>query len=167
MNRDNYRDKYLFNNYMQKAIEVAERQFRNQKVKNCNPYAEVPIGCVIVNNKNGQIVAKSCNKMVSSNNPTQHAEIVCINKALHKLKTNRLTNCSMYITLEPCTMCVAAIMFAKIDRLYIGCLSPKTGAVVSNIHFFKRSICNHIPAVYYCIMEKECRELLRGFFRDI
>ena len=55
MNRDNYRDKYLFNNYMQKAIEVAERQFRNQKVKNCNPYAEVPIGCVIVNNKNGQI----------------------------------------------------------------------------------------------------------------
>lgn len=157
--------KHSFSNYMQIAIDVAEKQLQGQK--HIDIRDEIPIGCVIVDNKTGKILAKSCNKTIKTNNPTQHAEIVCINRALKKLKTNRLNHCSIYITLEPCTMCATAIMLAKIDRVYIGCLSPKTGAIISNLHLYKRNICNHKPEVYYCIMEKECRELLRGFFRDV
>ena len=157
--------KNSFSNYMQIAIDVAERQLTGQK--HCGNSDEIPIGCVIVDNKTGKILAKSCNKTIKSNNPTQHAEIVCINRALKKLNTNRLNHCSIYITLEPCAMCASAIMLAKLERVYIGCLSPKTGAIISNLHLYKRAICNHKPDVYYCIMEKECMALLRGFFRDI
>lgn len=158
-------NKNSFSNYMQLAIDIAERQLKGQKHIGDN--CEIPIGCVIVDGKTGKVIAKSCNKTIKLNNPTQHAEILCINKALKKLKTNRLNHCSIYITLEPCAMCAAAIMLAKIDRVYIGCLSPKTGAIISNLHIYKRTICNHKPDVYYCIMEKECKELLRGFFRDV
>ena len=154
-----------YNNYMQIAIDVAERQLVKQP--HIGHEHEIPIGCVIVDNKTGKILAKSCNKTIKSNNSLQHAEIICINRTLKKLSTNRLTNCSMYVTLEPCIMCAGAIMLSKIDRLYIGCLSKKTGAVISNIHLFQRNICNHIPDVYYGIMEQECKTLLRGFFRDI
>lgn len=157
-----------FNNYMHEAIKVAEKQIKNHRYNNAtHNNCEIPIGCVIVDNKTGKIISKSCNQIIKTNNPTQHAEIVCINKALKKINTNRLINCSIYCTLEPCSMCASAIMLAKIERLYIGCLSKKTGAVVSNIHLFKRKTCNHIPDIYYCIMEKECKKLLRGFFRDI
>ena len=158
-------NKNSFSNYMQLAIDIAERQLKGQKHIGDN--CEIPIGCVIVDDKTGKVIAKSCNKTIKLNNPTQHAEILCINKALKKLKTNRLNHCSIYITLEPCAMCATAIMLAKIDRVYIGCLSPKTGAIISNLHIYKRTICNHKPDVYYCIMEKECKELLRGFFRDV
>ena len=154
-----------YNNYMQIAIDIAELQLVKQP--HIGHEHEIPIGCVIVDNKTGKILAKSSNKTIKKNNPLQHAEIVCINRALKKLSTNRLTNCSMYITLEPCIMCAGAIMLSKIDRLYIGCLSKKTGAVISNIHLFQRNICNHVPDVYYGIMEQECKTLLRGFFRDI
>lgn len=159
------RQPYKFNNYMKIAINIAEKQLLKQP--HSGGYGEIPIGCVIVCNKTGKIIAKSCNKTIQSENPTQHAEIVCINRALKRLKTNRLTGCSIYITLEPCTMCAGAIMLSKIDRIYIGCLSQKTGAVISNLHVFKRKNCNHIPDIYYGIMEKECKELLRGFFRDV
>lgn len=158
-------NKNSFSNYMQLAIDLAERQLKGQKHIGDN--CEIPIGCVIVDDKTGKVIAKSCNKTIKLNNPTQHAEILCINRALKKLKTNRLNHCSIYITLEPCAMCATAIMLAKIDRVYIGCLSPKTGAIISNLHIYKRTICNHKPDVYYCIMEKECKELLRGFFRDV
>ena len=158
-------NKNSFSNYMQLAIDIAERQLKGQKHIGDN--CEIPIGCVIVDDKTGKVIAKSCNKTIKLNNPTQHAEILCINRALKKLKTNRLNHCSIYITLEPCAMCATAIMLAKIDRVYIGCLSPKTGAIISNLHIYKRTICNHKPDVYYCIMEKECKELLRGFFRDV
>lgn len=141
--------------------------------RNCNfhaqrdVYSEIPIGCVIVDNDTNKIVACAHNETIKTNNSTKHAEIVCINKAMKRLKTNRLTNCSMYVTLEPCCMCAGAISLAKIDRLYIGCLSEKTGAIVSNLHYFLRKICNHRPDIYYPIMEEKCRQLLRGFFRDI
>ncbi|MBR1428905.1 MAG: nucleoside deaminase [Rickettsiales bacterium] len=153
-----------FCNFMQIAIDVAEKQIEDKKRLKHEP--EIPIGCVIVNNKTNKIIAKSCNKTMAMKNPLKHAEIVCINRAMKKLKTNRLTGCSLYVTLEPCAMCASAIMLAKIDRVYIGCLSPKTGAIISNLHIYKRTICNHVPDVYYCIMEEECRALLRGFFRD-
>ena len=159
--RKNYNKHRLpFSNFMQIAIDVAEQQ-----LEDTNGMQEIPIGCVIVDNKTNKIVAKSCNQTIKSNNPTKHAEIICIEKALKKLKTNRLTGCSMYITLEPCAMCAMAIALAKIERLYIGCLSEKTGAVISNLHIFKRTISNHCPDIYYGIMEKECKQLLKDFFK--
>ena len=169
-----------FSNYMEIAIETAEKQLlknratkyrlkKNKKEIYFENYhqLEIPVGCVIIDNTTKKIISKSCNKTRCKNNPTQHAEIICINQAMKKLNTNRLTNCSMYITLEPCCMCAGAIALSKIGKVYIGCLSKKTGAVISNLHYFMRNICNHKPEIYYPIMEKECRELLRGFFRDI
>lgn len=167
-NKSHYFKNYAINgysNYMQAAIDIAKKQLIKQPHIGCEH--EIPVGCAIVCNKTGKILSKSCNKIIKDCNPLQHAEIVCINSALKKLSTNRLTNCSMYVTLEPCVMCAGAIMLSKIDRLYIGCLSKKTGAVISNLHIFQRNICNYIPDIYYGIMEEECRALLKGFFRDI
>ena len=151
-----------FNNYMQIAIKEAVRGMR-QNTKT----AEIPIGCIIVDNTNGTIIAKSHNKIVQSNNPTQHAEIVCINKALHKIKSDRLSNHSMYVTLEPCSMCAAAIALVKIKKLYIGCLSQKTGAVISNLNYFDTTLSNHKPEIFYPIMDKECKILLTNFFKTL
>ena len=127
---------------------------------------EIPVGCVMVDDKNGQIIAKSHNETIKYQNPTKHAEIICINKALKKLKTDRLTNCSMYITLEPCLMCYGAILLAKIGKVYIGCLSQKTGAIISNPAKLKKEFCNHKPDIYYPIMEQECKTLIENFFKN-
>ncbi len=188
----NMKRSVFFSENMQLAINIAERQLAKQicimqrrqntrlekksiTMSDCNynihahgdVYSEIPIGCVIVDNDTGKVLARAHNETIKTNNPTRHAEIVCIDKAMRRLRTNRLTNCSMYVTLEPCCMCAGAISLAKIDRLYIGCLSRKTGAVVSNLHYFLRNNCNHRPDVYYPIMEEKCRGLLRGFFRDV
>ena len=153
----------MFNKYMKIAIDVAKKQNKN-KPKNKQ---EIPVGCVIVDNLTNKIVAKSCNKTISKNNPLMHAEIICINKALKKLQTNRLTNCSMYITLEPCCMCSGAICLAKISKIYIGCTSEKTGCVISNHRHFNSSVANYKPEIYYPIMEEDCKNLIKSFFQDI
>ena len=157
-------EKTSFNNYMQMAIDVASNgKKRNKNTKEI----EIPIGCIIVDNKNHTILAKSCNRTQKTKNPTQHAEIICINTALKKINSDRLTNCSMYVTLEPCGMCASAIALAKIGNLYIGCLSKKTGAVISNCNYFDSKICNHKPKIFYPIMEKECTKLICDFFKEM
>ena len=155
--------KKTFTNYMQIAINIAKKEANktNKKIQ------EIPVGCVIVDNFTGKIVASSCNKTRRLNNPIQHAEIICINKKKKKYKSNRLERCSIYITLEPCGMCTAAIALAKIDSIYIGCLSKKTGAIVSNINYFNSSVCNHKPKIYYPIMEQECINLIQTFFNNL
>ena len=150
-----------FNNYMQIAIDIAKKQNKNiDRDKH-----EIPIGCVIVDNTTGKIVAKSSNKTISKNNPTFHSEIICINNALKKLKTNRLENCSMYVTLEPCCMCAGAIILAKIGKIYIGCMSEKTGCGINNYSHFTSKISNYKPEVFYPIMEDECKQLIKDFFK--
>lgn len=148
---------------MQTAINIAKKNttLRTQNDKEC----EIPVGCVIVDDMSGKILAKSCNKTRKTNNPLQHAEIICINKALKKIKNNRLSHCSMYITLEPCKMCAGAISLAKVDKLYIGCLSSKTGHIVSNA-FLQTEKTNHQPEIYYPVMENECKNIIRSFFRN-
>ncbi len=149
-----------FNNYMKIALNMTKR---NKKTIN----DEVPVGCVIVCNKTGEILAKSCNKTKKTNNPIQHAEIICINKALKKIKKDRLTNCSMYVTLEPCLMCTGAIILSKIKKIYIGCLSEKTGYIVSNKECFNdnKNNYNHKPEIFYPIMEKDCKKMIVDFFK--
>ena len=167
MKKNRESNKEIFNNYMQHAIDAIycnnRKSYKNKSDKT-QETLEIPVGCVIVDNKTGDIIAKSNNKTIKTNNPIQHAEIICINKALKKLNKNRLTQCSMYVTLEPCCMCAGAISLAKIDKLYIGCLSEKTGAILDNNSFLEKKT-NHKPEIFYPIMEEECKKIISDFFR--
>jgi tRNA(adenine34) deaminase len=123
---------------------------------------EVPVGCVVV--RNGEVIARAGNRTLADRDPTGHAELLAIRAAASALHSERLTDCDLYVTLEPCTMCTAAMAFARIRRLYFGASDPKGGAVENGVHFFASPTCHHRPEVYGGINESECAGLLRGFF---
>ena len=124
---------------------------------------EVPIGCVIV--CDGDLIAQAANRTLLDRDPTAHAEIVAIRQAAAALGNERLVYCDLYVTLEPCTMCAAAISFARIRRLYYGAADPKGGAVDSGVRFFASPTCHHAPEVYSAVGETEAATLLKEFFR--
>jgi tRNA(adenine34) deaminase len=124
---------------------------------------EVPIGCVIV--LNGEIIASAGNRTLTDRDPTAHAEILAIRAAAAGIGSERLIDCDLYVTLEPCTMCAAAISFARIRRLYYGAADPKGGAVDSGVRFFASPTCHHAPDVYSAVGESESATLLRDFFK--
>lgn len=124
---------------------------------------EVPIGAVIL--YKNEIVARASNNTRGNYDPTNHAEIVAIRQACKKLKKERLNECDLYVTLEPCAMCAAAISFARIRRLYYAVSDPKGGAVESGIRFFNQSTCHHRPEVYPGLGEQESKKLLKNFFQ--
>lgn len=123
---------------------------------------EVPVGCVIV--RQGEVVARAGNRTISDKDPTGHAELIAIRAAAAKLGTERLTDCDLYVTLEPCAMCAGAVSFARVRRLYFGAADPKGGAVENGVRFFGNPSCHHRPEVYGGIGESECAALLRDFF---
>jgi tRNA(adenine34) deaminase len=123
---------------------------------------EVPVGCVIV--RDGAAIAAAGNRTLRDRDPTAHAELLAIRAACTALGTERLTDCDLYVTLEPCTMCAAAISFARIRRLYYGTPDPKGGAVDHGVTFFSAPTCHHRPEVYGGISENEAAGLLRDFF---
>ncbi len=123
---------------------------------------EVPVGCVIV--RGAQAIARAGNRTLADKDPTAHAELLAIRKAAATLGTERLTDCDLYVTLEPCTMCAAAMSFARIRRLYFGAADPKGGAVEHGVRFFASPTCHHRPDVYGGINESECAALLKEFF---
>ncbi|WVT73950.1 nucleoside deaminase [Sinorhizobium chiapasense] len=123
---------------------------------------EVPIGAVVV--FDGQIISRAGNRTRELNDVTAHAEIVAIREAAAVLKDERLTGADLYVTLEPCAMCAAAISFARIRRLYYGADDPKGGAVDSGVRFFGSPTCHHVPDVYSGLAEREAAEILRDFF---
>jgi tRNA(adenine34) deaminase len=125
---------------------------------------EVPVGAVIV--KDGEVVAAAGNRPRAALDPTAHAEVLAIRRACEALKDERLTGCDLYVTLEPCTMCAAAISFARIRRVYYGAADPKGGAVESGVGFFRQPTCHHAPEVYGGIRESEAAALLRDFFAE-
>jgi tRNA(adenine34) deaminase len=125
---------------------------------------EVPIGCVIV--KDGEVIASAGNRTLTDRDPTGHAEIVAIRQAAARLGSERLVDCDLYVTLEPCTMCAGAISLARIRRLYYGTADPKGGGVESGVRFFSSPTCHHVPEVYSALGETQSAELLRQFFRD-
>ncbi len=125
---------------------------------------EVPIGAVIV--RGTEIVARAGNRTRELNDATAHAEILAIREASAKLGQERLTGLDLYVTLEPCTMCAAAIAFARLRRLYFGAADDKGGAVVSGIRFYASPTCHHAPEVYAGIGETRAAEMLKGFFKD-
>ena len=123
---------------------------------------EVPVGCVIV--RDGAVIARAGNRTLAERDPTAHAEMVAIRRAAEALGSERLVDCDLYVTLEPCTMCAAAISFARIRRLYYGAADPKGGAVESGVRYFSAPTCLHRPEVYGGIGETEAAALLRQFF---
>jgi len=124
---------------------------------------EVPVGAVVV--VGGAIVARAHNQTIQSCDPTAHAEVLALRRAARKLGTHRLTEADLFVTLEPCAMCVGAMIQARIRGLYFGCRDPKAGAVVSLYELASDRRLNHRIPVHEGILEAECRELLRGFFR--
>ena len=134
------------------------------KAREAARQGEVPVGCVIV--RDGAVVAEAGNRTLTDRDPTAHAEMLAIRAACETLGTERLTDCDLYVTLEPCTMCVAAIAFARIRRLYYGAPDPKGGAVDNGVNFFRAPTCHHRPEVYGGIAESAAAELLRSFFRE-
>ncbi|ABE38510.1 tRNA-adenosine deaminase [Rhodopseudomonas palustris BisB5] len=124
---------------------------------------EVPIGCVIV--RGGEVIATAGNRTLTDRDPTAHAELLAIREAAQKLGSERLPDCDLYVTLEPCTMCAGAISFARIRRLYFGAFDPKGGAVESGVRFFGQPTCHHAPEVYSGVGEREAAAMLRAFFK--
>jgi len=125
---------------------------------------EVPVGCVIV--CGGAVVARAGNRTLADADPTAHAELLAIRQAAAALGSERLTECDLYVTLEPCAMCAAATAFARIRRLYYGAADPKGGAVENGVRFFASPTCHHRPDIYGGMGEAEASALLKEFFRE-
>ena len=138
---------------MQRALELAEAAAKN---------GEVPVGAVIV--RNGEIVAEAQNAMRALGDPTAHAEMQAIRQALDTLGAERLTDCDLYVTLEPCTMCAGAIAHARLRRVYYGAADPKGGAIDNGVRFFAAPTCHHRPEVISGVSERASSALLKGFF---
>jgi tRNA(Arg) A34 adenosine deaminase TadA len=125
---------------------------------------EVPIGAVIV--RDGVVLAADGNRTLELNDPTAHAETLAIRTACAALGSQRLPDCDLYVTLEPCPMCAAAISFARIRRLYYAAADPKGGAVESGVRFYSQPTCHHAPDVYGGIAESTAADMLRQFFKN-
>jgi tRNA(adenine34) deaminase len=124
---------------------------------------EVPIGCVIV--RAGAVIARAFNRTLLDRDPTAHAEMLAIRAAAAALGSERLVECDLYVTLEPCAMCAAAISFARIRRLYYGAADEKGGAVENGVRIYASPTCHHRPEVYGGIGEADAAKLLKDFFQ--
>ena len=124
---------------------------------------EVPIGAVIAA-PDGSVLAAAGNRTRTTTDPTAHAEMLVIREACAKLGSERLIDCDLYVTLEPCPMCAAAISFARIRRLYYGAADPKGGGVEHGARVFNQPTCNHSPEIYAGIDEERAGTLLKAFF---
>lgn len=125
---------------------------------------EVPVGAVIV--RDGSVIAAAHNRTVTDHDPTAHAEMLAIRAAASALGSERLIGCDLYVTLEPCAMCAAAISLARIRRLYFAAFDPKSGGVEQGARVFDQTTCHHRPEVYGGIGEAEASELLKAFFAE-
>jgi len=126
---------------------------------------ECPVGAIIV--KNGEIISRAHNNKESKNDPLGHAEVLAIRKAAKKLGDWRLSDCDMYVTLEPCTMCTGALVLSRIRNLYIGARDEKSGAVVSVFNILDKKELNHKVEYHVGTLEIQCRDILKSFFRKL
>jgi len=149
-------DKMISNDikFMQIALAEAEKAYRKD---------EVPVGCIIVSD--GRIVSKAHNTKEKTKSALMHAEISAIEKASRKLKRWRLSDCDIYVTLEPCAMCMGAIISARFDRLVFGAFDPKAGACGS-VYNLNEGKLNHIVKVVPKVLEKECSGILKDYFKE-
>jgi tRNA(adenine34) deaminase len=138
-------------------------QLALQEARAAAEAGEVPVGAVIV--RAGNAIAQAGNRTLCDRDPTAHAEMLAIRAAAASLGNERLIDCDLYVTLEPCAMCAAAISFARIRRLYYGAADPKGGAVENGVRYFSAPTCLHRPEIYGGIGEIEGATLLQDFFR--
>lgn len=143
------------NGFMEAAFEEARA---------AGERGEVPIGAVVV--RDGRILGRAGNETRALSDVTAHAEILAIRRAATAVGDERLVDADLYVTLEPCTMCAAAISFARIRRLYYAAGDVKGGAVENGVRFFAQPTCHHVPDVYSGIRESEAAEMLKTFFQD-
>ena len=141
--------------YMKIALKEAKKAYLED---------EVPVGCVIV--KDDKIIAKGHNKKEKNNNAILHAEIVTLNKAQKKLNDWHLNDCTMYVTLEPCLMCTGAIIQTRIKKVVYGCLDPKGGAIESVMKIDEIKNLNHSFESISKVLEKDCSNILKSYFKS-
>ena len=127
---------------------------------------EVPVGAVLVDAATGAVIAAAGNRTEEQGDPTAHAEMLVLREGAKLRGAARLEGCDLYVTLEPCAMCAAAISFARIRRLYFGAYDPKGGAVEHGPRFYAQPTCHHRPEVYGGIEERRAGALLRAFFQE-
>jgi tRNA(adenine34) deaminase len=142
--------------FMKEALKEAKKAYNK---------LEVPVGAVIV--KDGKIIARAHNVKEEKNDTTKHAEIIAISKASKKLKSWRLIDCEMYVTLEPCSMCAGALINSRIKKVYIGTMDNKTGACGSVLNLLEDYTFNHKVEVETGILKDECEDLLKKFFKEL
>lgn len=143
-------------NYMKQALKEAKKAYDKE---------EIPVGAVIV--KDGKIIARAHNLKETKQDTINHAEILVIKKASKKLNSWRLTDCEMYVTLEPCSMCAGALIQSRIKKVYIGAMDYKTGACGSILNLLKDYPCNHRVDIQTGIMQEECEQVLKSFFKEL
>ena len=140
---------------MRRAIVLAEQ---------AAAVGEVPVGALVV--KDGEIIAEGYNQPITSCDPTGHAEIIAMRNACAVLGNYRLSGCDLYVTIEPCTMCVGAMVHGRIRRIVFGALEPRAGALNSQLQLMDQSHYNHIIEVRGGVLERQCSELISSFFRQ-
>ena len=142
--------------YMKIALKEAEKAYNE---------LEVPVGAIIV--KEGKIIARAYNEKEKKHDTTKHAEILAIQKASKKLKSWRLNDCDMYVTLEPCSMCTGALIQSRIRKVYIGTMDEKTGSCGSVLNLLEDYKFNHKVEVEYNVCKEECEKILKDFFKNL
>lgn len=140
--------------FMQEALRLADQ---------AEQLGEVPVGAVVVHNN--KIIGRGYNQPISSHDPTAHAEIVALRDAAKHLQNYRLTDCELFVTIEPCAMCAGAIVHSRVRKVYFGATEPKAGAVVSTQRFFESAQLNHKVGQEAGILEEECRGKMQEFFK--
>ncbi len=156
MTIDNSKDSLDGSSFMARALEEAGAAGKR---------GEVPVGCVIVHGESGQVLAAAGNGAIEQCDPTAHAEIVALRAACAKAGAPRLDGCDLYVTLEPCAMCAAAIGLARIRRLIFGAYDPKGGGVEHGPRIFTQPTCHHRPEIIGGVEEVRAAELLKEFFQ--
>ncbi|WP_255482975.1 tRNA adenosine(34) deaminase TadA [Marinobacterium marinum] len=139
---------------MQRALEMAQR---------AADLGEVPVGAVVV--LDGEVIGEGWNRPISGHDPTAHAEIMALREAAAKVGNYRLVGATLYVTIEPCTMCAGAIVHARIERVIFGTTEPKAGALVSNQKLFDQSWLNHHPSYQGGVMAEQCAAVISDFFK--
>ena len=145
----------VHSNWMKYALKEAEKAFDGK---------EVPVGCIIV--CENRIIAKAHNQVETLTDPTAHAEMMALTSAFDALKTKQLKGCSMYVTLEPCSMCAGALVLSRLENLYFGAFDNKTGACGSVLNITNHNHLNHKINVYGGILDAECSSLIKAFFNE-
>ena len=142
--------------FMKEALKEAQKSYKKE---------EIPVGAIIV--KDGKIIARGHNLKETKTDSTKHAEIIAIQKACKKLQTWRLTGCTMYVTLEPCSMCAGSLIQSRLDKVVIGTMDEKTGACGSVLNLLADYKFNHIVQIETGIMQEECKTILQQFFKEL